>query len=58
MLEALTSAIHASCASTAGMASKYAFAPVLREVRFLFCQTSEQSASTRYEWSECRVLNV
>ncbi|KAI9823469.1 MAG: hypothetical protein M1832_002480 [Thelocarpon impressellum] len=30
------------------MASKYAFAPTLRELRFLFCQTGEPSASTRY----------
>lgn len=30
------------------MSSKYAFATALREVRFLFCQTSEHSAATRY----------
>ncbi|CAG9941455.1 hypothetical protein V2G26_017784 [Clonostachys chloroleuca] len=29
------------------MASKYAFAQSLKEVRFLFCQTSEQSAAVR-----------
>lgn len=29
-------------------ASKYAFAKTLKEVRFLFCQTSEQSAPLRY----------
>lgn len=29
------------------MASKYAFTTALREVRFLFCQTSEHSAATR-----------
>ncbi|KZZ99103.1 NADH:ubiquinone oxidoreductase 10.5kD subunit [Moelleriella libera RCEF 2490] len=28
-------------------ASKYAFAKTLKEVRFLFCQTSEQSAPLR-----------
>ncbi|KAF3765103.1 glucose catabolic process to ethanol [Cryphonectria parasitica EP155] len=29
------------------MATKYAFTKSLKEVRFLFCQTSEQSAATR-----------
>ena len=29
------------------MASKYAFTKTLKEVRFLFCQTSEHSAATR-----------
>lgn len=29
------------------MATKYAFTRSLKEVRFLFCQTSEQSAATR-----------
>ncbi|PVI05887.1 NADH dehydrogenase, alpha subcomplex, subunit 2 [Periconia macrospinosa] len=29
------------------MASKYGFAKGLKELRFLFCQTSEQSAATR-----------
>ncbi|KAL6917865.1 hypothetical protein ACHAPO_000326 [Fusarium lateritium] len=29
------------------MSAKYAFAKSLREVRFLFCQTSEQSAALR-----------
>ncbi|KAH7158168.1 thioredoxin-like protein [Dactylonectria estremocensis] len=29
------------------MSSKYAFNKGLREVRFLFCQTSEQSAAVR-----------
>ncbi|KAK7419484.1 hypothetical protein QQZ08_007686 [Neonectria magnoliae] len=29
------------------MSAKYAFAKGLREVRFLFCQTSEQSAAVR-----------
>ncbi|KAG5912558.1 hypothetical protein E4U42_002186, partial [Claviceps africana] len=29
------------------MSSKYAFAKALKEVRFLFCQTSEQSAAVR-----------
>ncbi|KAH8907776.1 NADH dehydrogenase, alpha subcomplex, subunit 2 [Coniochaeta sp. PMI_546] len=29
------------------MSGKYAFTKALREVRFLFCQTSEQSAATR-----------
>ena len=32
----------------AKMSSKYAFTKTLREVRFLFCQTSEQSAAVRY----------
>jgi NADH dehydrogenase (ubiquinone) 1 alpha subcomplex subunit 2 len=31
------------------MASKYGFAQGLKELRFLFCQTSEHSAATRYE---------
>lgn len=30
------------------MSSKYAFTKTLKEVRFLFCQTSEHSAATRY----------
>ena len=30
------------------MASKYAFTQGLRELRFLFCQTSDHSAATRY----------
>lgn len=30
------------------MASKYAFGAGLKELRFLFCQTSEHSAATRY----------
>ncbi|KAK3939424.1 thioredoxin-like protein [Diplogelasinospora grovesii] len=29
------------------MSGKYAFTKTLREVRFLFCQTSEHSAATR-----------
>ncbi|KAK1763568.1 NADH-ubiquinone oxidoreductase [Phialemonium atrogriseum] len=29
------------------MSSKYAFTKSLREIRFLFCQTSEHSAATR-----------
>ncbi|KAF2017307.1 NADH dehydrogenase, alpha subcomplex, subunit 2 [Aaosphaeria arxii CBS 175.79] len=29
------------------MATKYAFSQGLKELRFLFCQTSEQSAATR-----------
>ncbi|KAA8643383.1 hypothetical protein EYZ11_003405 [Aspergillus tanneri] len=29
------------------MSSKYAFTKGLKELRFLFCQTSEQSAATR-----------
>ncbi|OAQ67085.1 NADH:ubiquinone oxidoreductase [Pochonia chlamydosporia 170] len=29
------------------MSSKYAFTKTLKEVRFLFCQTSEQSAAVR-----------
>ncbi|KAF2116724.1 thioredoxin-like protein [Lophiotrema nucula] len=29
------------------MASKYGFASQLKELRFLFCQTSEHSAATR-----------
>lgn len=31
------------------MASKYAFNAGLKELRFLFCQTSEHSAATRYD---------
>lgn len=30
------------------MASKYAFNAGLKELRFLFCQTSDHSAATRY----------
>ncbi|KAK7985092.1 hypothetical protein PG996_005667 [Apiospora saccharicola] len=30
------------------MSGKYAFAKSLKEVRFLFCQTGEHSAATRY----------
>jgi hypothetical protein len=30
------------------MAAKYAFGQGLKELRFLFCQTSEHSAATRY----------
>lgn len=30
------------------MSSRYAFTKSLKEVRFLFCQTSEQSAAVRY----------
>jgi hypothetical protein len=30
------------------MSTKYAFSTALKEVRFLFCQTSEHSAATRY----------
>ena len=33
---------------TPAMASKYAFNAGLKELRFLFCQTSEASAATRY----------
>lgn len=29
-------------------ATKYAFAQGLKELRFLFCHTSEQSSGTRY----------
>ncbi|KAH7358121.1 NADH-ubiquinone oxidoreductase 10.5 kDa subunit [Plectosphaerella cucumerina] len=29
------------------MSTKYAFSTALKEVRFLFCQTSEHSAATR-----------
>lgn len=31
----------------AKMSGRYAFAKGLKEVRFLFCQTAEQSAATR-----------
>lgn len=34
--------------TAATMSSKYAFTKTLKEVRFLFCQTSEQSAAMRY----------
>lgn len=30
------------------MATRYAFTKSLKEVRFLFCQTGEHSAATRY----------
>lgn len=30
------------------MSGKYAFTKTLKEVRFLFCQTSEHSAATRF----------
>ena len=32
---------------TATMSARYAFTKSLKEVRFLFCQTSEQSAAVR-----------
>ncbi|PWI70121.1 NADH:ubiquinone oxidoreductase 10.5kD subunit [Purpureocillium lilacinum] len=35
------------------MSSKYAFTKSLKEVRFLFCQTSEHSAAVRYVFSYC-----
>lgn len=35
------------------MSSKYAFTKSLKEVRFLFCQTSEHSAAVRYVFSCC-----
>ena len=31
------------------MSAKYAFTKSLKEVRFLFCQTSEHSAAVRYD---------
>lgn len=34
------------------MASKYAFGQGLKELRFLFCQTSEHSAPVRYATSD------
>ncbi|KAJ5110055.1 NADH-ubiquinone oxidoreductase 10.5 kDa subunit [Penicillium argentinense] len=37
------------------MSGKYVFTKGLKELRFLFCQTSEQSAATRYVSS--RLLN-
>jgi hypothetical protein len=40
------------------MSSKYAFAQALREVRFLMCQSSEQSAATRYETSCSQQLRL
>lgn len=40
---------HATAESHDTMASKYAFNAGLKELRFLFCQTSEHSAATRYE---------
>lgn len=30
------------------MSAKYAFTKSLKEIRFLFCQTGEHSAATRY----------
>jgi hypothetical protein len=38
----------ANCQLPPAMASKYAFNAGLKELRFLFCQTSEASAATRY----------
>jgi hypothetical protein len=38
------------------MSSKYAFSKGLREVRFLFCQSSEHSAAVRYALSPSRLL--
>lgn len=32
------------------MSGKYAFTKSLKEVRFLFCQTSDHSAATRFLW--------
>lgn len=37
------------------MSSKYAFTKTLREVRFLFCQTSEHSAAVRWVFFSYRV---
>ncbi|KXH43616.1 hypothetical protein CNYM01_02755 [Colletotrichum nymphaeae SA-01] len=39
---------HLLRAAPATMSSKYAFTKALKEVRFLFCQTGEHSAATRY----------
>jgi NADH dehydrogenase (ubiquinone) 1 alpha subcomplex subunit 2 len=33
------------------MSTKYAFTKSLKEVRFLFCQTAEHSAATRFAFS-------
>ena len=33
------------------MSGKYAFTKSLKEVRFLFCQTSDHGAATRFEQS-------
>lgn len=43
--------------STDTMASKYAFNAGLKELRFLFCQTSEHSAATRYGARAERMLH-
>lgn len=40
------------------MASKYAFAQGLKELRFHLCQTSEHSAAVRYELAELYALNL
>lgn len=42
------------------MSGKYAFTKSLKEVRFLFCQTSEHSAATRFvapAFALCDLLN-
>lgn len=40
-------AIEAQRNDRAKMSGKYAFSQTLKEVRFLFCQTAEQSGPTR-----------
>lgn len=41
------------------MSGKYVFTKGLKELRFLFCQTSEQSAATRYvmSWHDLRSIS-
>ena len=34
------------------MSGKYAFTKTLKEVRFLFCQTSDHSAATRFDFRD------
>jgi len=40
------------------MSGKYAFTKALKEVRFLFCQTSEQSAATRFDDLSTHLLEL
>jgi len=40
------------------MSAKYAFTQTLKEVRFLFCQTAEHSAATRYASSPPTLLSA
>ena len=48
--------LHRAPSRRGTMASKYGFTQGLKELRFLFCQTSEQSAATRYAKRPCQAV--